>query len=241
MHLLALLRHMDVGHHHTHQQRRQPQPRQLVQARPPQAIQQALRQLEGAGLHGLSMREIAKAVGVSHTAAYRHFADKQALLDAMAEQGFQALRQASREAVATAQGSPDRLLASGLAYVQFGRQHPRQLAHMFGAAARATAPPRLLAVAADLFNDLQTLVAEGQQHGSFRTGNPRALAHGYWAMVHSLALLQGGHLLGQHPDADVSADASTDAVAQWPGEAATRQAREALGVLVQGMVPGEAS
>ncbi|MBL7089257.1 hypothetical protein [Acidovorax sp.] len=96
-------------------------------------------------------------------------------------------------------------------------------------------------MAADLFNDLQTLVAEGQQHGSFRTGNPRALAHGYWAMVHSLALLQGGHLLGQHPDADVSADASTDAVAQWPGEAATRQAREALGVLVQGMVPGEAS
>ena len=146
MHVRALLRHMDVGHHHTHQQRRQPQPqpqpqpRQLVQARPPQAIQQALRQLEGAGLHGLSMREIAKAVGVSHTAAYRHFADKQALLDAMAEQGFQALRQASREAVATAQGSPDRLLASGLAYVQFGRQHPRQLAHMFGAAARATAP-----------------------------------------------------------------------------------------------------
>ena len=41
----------------------------------------ALEQLEGAGLDGLSMREMAKAVGVSHTAAYRHFADKQALLN----------------------------------------------------------------------------------------------------------------------------------------------------------------
>lgn len=180
-------------------------------------------------------------MGASHTAAYRHFADKQALLDAMAEQGFEALRQASREAVWAAQDSPDRLLASGLAYVQFGRQHPRQLAHMFGAAARATAPPRLRTVAADLFNDLQTLVAEGQQDGSFRTGDPRALAHACWAMVHGLALLQGGHLLGQHPGADVSAGASTDAVAQWPDEAANRQARGALRVLVQGMVPDEAS
>ena len=201
----------------------------------------ALEQLEGAGLDGLSMREMAKAMGVSHTAAYRHFADKQALLDAMAEQGFEALRQASREAVAAAQGSPDRLLASGLAYVQFGRQHPRQLAHMFGAAARATAPPGLRAVAADLFNDLQTLVAEGQQDGSFRAGDPRALAHACWAMVHGLALLQGGHLLGLQPDADVNADASIDAIAPWPNEAANRQAREALGVLVQGMMPDEAS
>lgn len=201
----------------------------------------ALEQMEGAGLDGLSMREMAKAVGVSHTAAYRHFADKQALLDAMAEQGFEALRQASREAVAAAQGSPDRLLASGLAYVQFGRQHPRQLAHMFGAAARATAPPGLRAVAADLFNDLQTLVAEGQQDGSFRTGDPRALAHACWAMVHGLALLQGGHLLGLQPGANVNAGASTNAIAPWPDEAANRQAREALGVLVQGMVPGEAS
>lgn len=202
----------------------------------------ALEQMEGAGLDGLSMREMAKAVGVSHTAAYRHFADKQALLDAMAEQGFEALRQASREAVAAAQGSPDRLLASGLAYVQFGRQHPRQLAHMFGAAARATAPPGLRAVAADLFNDLQTLVAEGQQDGSFRAGDPRALAHACWAMVHGLALLEGGHLLGPLPGADVKAGASIDAIAPWwPDEAANQQAREALGVLVQGMVPDEAS
>jgi len=183
------------------------------------------------------MREMAKAVGVSHTAAYRHFADQQALLDAMAEQGFQALRQASREAVAAAQGSPDRLLASGLAYVQFGRQHPGNWPIC---SALQPGPQRHRAVAADLFNDLRTLVAEGQQDGSFRTGDPRALARGCWAMVHGLALLQGGHLLGQHPDADVSADASTDAVAKWPGEAATRQAREALGVLVQGMVPSEA-
>ncbi|OYD51343.1 TetR/AcrR family transcriptional regulator [Acidovorax kalamii] len=195
----------------------------------------ALEQMEGAGLDGLSMREMAKAVGVSHTAAYRHFADKQALLDAMAEQGFEALRQASSEAIAAAQGSPDRLLASGLAYVQFGRQHPRQLAHMFGAAARATAPPRLRAVAADLFNDLQTLVAEGQQHGSFRTGDPRALAHACWAMVHGLALLQGGHLLGQPPGVGAEIGSPTAAPLS-PDHAASQQTRAALQVLMQGLL-----
>lgn len=195
----------------------------------------ALEQMEGAGLDGLSMREMAKAVGVSHTAAYRHFADKQALLDAMAEQGFEALRQASREAVAAAQGSPDRLLASGLAYVQFGRQHPRQLAHMFGAAARAAAPPGLRAVAADLFNDLQTLVAEGQQHGSFRAGDPRALAHACWAMVHGLALLQGGHLLGPPPG--VGAEIGSPIAAPLsPDHAASQQTRAALEVLMHGLL-----
>ncbi len=197
----------------------------------------ALEQLEGAGLDGLSMREMAKAVGVSHTAAYRHFADKQALLDTMAEQGFEALRQAIRDAVATAQGSPDRLLASGLAYVQFGRQHPRQLAHMFGAAARATAPPGLRSVAADVFNDLQTLVAEGQQNGSFRAGDPRALAHACWAMVHGLALLQGGHLLGQSAGVDSRAGGDTHAVPQRQDEHASPQARAALEILVRGLAP----
>jgi AcrR family transcriptional regulator len=201
----------------------------------------ALEQLEGAGLDGLSMREMAKAVGVSHTAAYRHFADKQALLDAMAEQGFEALRQAIRDAVATAQGSPDRLLASGLAYVQFGRQHPRQLAHMFGAATRATAPPGLRSVAADVFNDLQTLVAEGQQNGSFRAGAPRALAHACWAMVHGLALLQGGHLLSQSAGVDSRAggdtQADTHAVPQLQDEHASPQARAALEILVRGLAP----
>lgn len=84
---------------------------------------------------------------------------------------------------------------------------------MFGAAARTTAPPGLRAVAADVFNDLQTPVADGQQNGSFRAGDSRALAHTCWAMAHGLALLQGGHVLGQHPAADVSTDASTDTAA----------------------------
>lgn len=194
----------------------------------------ALQQMEGegAGLDGLSMREMAKAMGVSHTAAYRHFADKQSLLDAVAEEGFTALLQASRDAVdalpASKGNNPARLLACGLAYIAFGRQHPRQLAHMFNAASRAAAPASLRTVAAQLFDLLITLVAQGQQEGQFKEGDARALAHSCWAMVHGLALLQGGQLLTPTlpPDA-AQADRAT---------AATQQARHALEVLMQGLL-----
>ena len=193
----------------------------------------ALQQMEGegAGLDGLSMREMAKAVGVSHTAAYRHFADKQSLLDAVAEEGFTALLQASRDAVdavPASAGNLGRLLACGMAYIAFGRQHPRQLAHMFTAASRAAAPASLRTVAAQLFDLLITLVAQGQQQGQFKEGDTRALAHSCWAMVHGLALLQGGQLLAPPlpPDAP-QADRTT---------AATQQARNALEVLMQGLL-----
>ena len=60
------------------------------------------------------------------------------------------------------------------------------------------------------------------------------------ALVPAVALAGVWRLADGRAPADV-AGASTDAVAQWPDEAANRQAREALGVLVQGMVPDEAS
>lgn len=194
----------------------------------------ALQQMEGegAGLDGLSMREMAKAVGVSHTAAYRHFADKQSLLDAVAEEGFTALLQAGRAAVDAVPASPDtppaRLLACGLAYIGFGRQHPRQLAHMFTAASRATAPASLRTVAAQLFDLLITQVAQGQKEGQFREGDARALAHSCWAMVHGLALLQGGQLLTPTLPPDTP-QADNEALA-------TQQARNALEVLLQGLL-----
>lgn len=197
----------------------------------------ALQQMEGesAGLDGLSMREMAKAVGVSHTAAYRHFADKQSLLDAVAEEGFTALLQASRDAVdavPASMGNPGRLLACGLAYIGFGRQHPRQLAHMFTAASRADAPASLRTVAAQLFDLLITQVVHGQQEGQFREGDARALAHSCWAMVHGLALLQGGQLLTPTLPPDLPPDAP-----QANSETlATQQARNALEVLLQGLL-----
>lgn len=150
----------------------------------------ALTQLETQGLESLSMREMAKAIDVSHTAAYRHFADKRSLLDAVAVQGFETLRLACEQAASAAELSArQRLRACGLAYVRFGLGHPKLLVHMFNAVAQGEASAELAAAGAALFAVLRELVVQGQAQSQFRAGDPQALSHACWAMVHGLAML----------------------------------------------------
>ncbi|MCC2105214.1 MAG: helix-turn-helix transcriptional regulator, partial [Hyphomicrobiales bacterium] len=61
-------------------------------------VAEGMRQLGGEGAGDLSLRGVARAVGVSATAVYRHFPDKDALLSAIAEEGFRLLGQAQRAA-----------------------------------------------------------------------------------------------------------------------------------------------
>lgn len=159
-------------------------------------------QLESASLDGLSMREMAQAIGVSHTAAYRHFKDKHALLEAVAIQGFEEMRVANQAAVDAAAPNPRaQLKACGLAYVHFGLTHPRQLAHMFNAVARTQATYELTSAASQLFAFLLQLVCTGQKSETFRPGDARQLSHACWAMVHGLStLLAVGILQGLQTD-----------------------------------------
>ena len=55
-------------------------------------VQEALRTIQAQGVEGLTLRAVGKALGVSRTALYRHFADKSALLSAVAREGFRTLR-----------------------------------------------------------------------------------------------------------------------------------------------------
>jgi AcrR family transcriptional regulator len=150
----------------------------------------AREQLERASLDSLSMREMAKAVGVSHTAAYRHFQDKRALLEAVAVQGFEEMLAAGRTAEDPASSDARaKLKALGLAYVRFGLRHPRRLAHMFNAVSNPEATAELMQVGAQLFELLFQLVREGQQKEVFRAGDARQMTHACWAMVHGLSIL----------------------------------------------------
>jgi AcrR family transcriptional regulator len=89
--------------------------------------------VEVSGARGLSWREIARRANVSHSAAYRHFADKEGLLAAVAEQGFRSLRERMVEQMA---GAPDdvskRLEALAIAYVEFAAENPAHFRVMFG-------------------------------------------------------------------------------------------------------------
>ena len=83
--------------------------------------------LETEGLSGLSLREAARRAGVSHNAPYRHFADRESLLAALAAEGFGLLAAAQREAAAKIG-----LRGMGEAYVRFALAHPERFQLMFG-------------------------------------------------------------------------------------------------------------
>jgi len=96
-------------------------------------IDAALELVEASGTRGLSWREIARRAHVSHTAPYRHFANKEELLAAVAEQGFRSLTERMEEQMAVA---PDdvakRLEAMAIAYVEFAAENPAHFRVMFG-------------------------------------------------------------------------------------------------------------
>lgn len=93
-------------------------------------IEEGLRLLEAVEPAGLSLREIARNVGVSATAVYRHFPDKDALLAALAEHGLELLAQRQRAVLARSRGNSG-FAALGRAYVRFALAHPGLYRLMF--------------------------------------------------------------------------------------------------------------
>ncbi len=142
----------------------------------------------------LSLRQLAKDVGVSANAAYRHFADKEALLCALATEGFTRFAQAQAQAVAGVADAQERLKASGLAYVDFAMQHPSLYQLMFSRIDRAPQEPEL-ALAASSGMSVLLEAASSLLQAPAHDERVRVAAAGCWSLVHGLsALAQGGQL-----------------------------------------------
>ncbi len=167
-------------------------------------LRAARRILKDEGLEALTLRGVARAAGVSQTAPYRHFADRAALIAAVAEQVFQELereliRAAARpdatlgEAPTTARGG---LQAIAVAYVRFALARPGEYRLMFGhelALAAPTPPSRQ-----KVFEFLRVGIAMLQQRGLVRAGDPQTMALTCWALVHGLVMLAlDGQLAGR--------------------------------------------
>jgi AcrR family transcriptional regulator len=150
--------------------------------------------LEEDGLAALSLRTVARRAGVSQAAPYHHFPDKDALLAAVAADGFDALDRAMQERMAGVSDPAERLNASGVAYVMFAVANPALFQIMFGAAMHGLAAhAERLAAGERAYATLERAVTAVQQAGGAESDVGLACL-GAWAVAHGLAklLVEGG-------------------------------------------------
>ena len=136
----------------------------------------AERALEAGGVQSFSLRELSRELGVSHTSPRRHFADKQALLDALAVRGFERFDKVLGKAAAK-RGLDFRTRLTGMAhaYVGFAVKHPALLNLMYDAKRRPDAPRELVAASEKAFAHTPATFAEGQATGEVVPGDPALL------------------------------------------------------------------
>jgi AcrR family transcriptional regulator len=151
-------------------------------------LREAVRTIQKQGVGALTLRAVGARLGVSRTALYRHFANKEALLGAVAGDGFRTLRQELLDAWHRGGRGRAGFEAMGLAYVTFAVNHPSHYRVMFGGA-RFERPPALDQSDTDAFAVLVDAIVEQQQEGLIRRDDPQSLALYIWSVVHGIAML----------------------------------------------------
>lgn len=164
-------------------------------------VEAGLRALETTPVEELSLRALAREVGVSPTAVYRHFPDKQALLGALAAEGIEQLGQYQQAAAAGAEGNSDAFGATGRAYVRWALANPALFRLVFGQC--RDVGPSIFGdnLAARLLQDKALRAVRGDASGA------QQLMIQAWAVVHGLAMLM---LDGQLPQDDALIDRVID-------------------------------
>jgi AcrR family transcriptional regulator len=142
---------------------------------------------EDGGTAGLSLRAVARRAGVSPGAPYRHYADRDALISAVAAVGYRELADCMAAAHA-APATPDDLVAIGIAYVEFALRRPALFQLMFGAPCDRENAERVAATMA-----VWDLVSGGVR-ATFPDCDVEAMSNAVWSLVHGLAFL---HLDGK--------------------------------------------
>jgi len=170
--------------------------------------------IEEAGVEGLSLRQLARDLGVSHAAPGRHFRDKQALLDALALDGFRSMNARIVGASETAGDHRSRFARIAKAYVDFAVTHPALLAVMHSTKHAPDASDELRSIGEDGIRVARAIIAEAQDAGELAPGDREELALVCFASLHGAAVLAAGNLLD-----GTSIDALTVATTEllWAG------------------------
>ncbi|VAW60490.1 hypothetical protein MNBD_GAMMA11-454 [hydrothermal vent metagenome] len=168
--------------------------------------------LNDRGISGISLREIARRVGVGHNAPYRHFRNKQQLLEAIAEDGYRKLKaRNTRLELEFAHDPEAQLFESSMHIVSMASEQPNLFQLMFGGSLKPEECPGSLKEEADeAMQSLVRIIRNGQKLHVFVEGEPMKLAMSAMSMVQGLALMvsSGTFRLQPAPGLVVSSAAS---------------------------------
>jgi AcrR family transcriptional regulator len=162
-------------------------------------VEEGLRLVESGDAEGASLRAVARGTGVSAAAVYRHFADKEALLAAVAGRGFASLNAVFAQALTGARRRTPlgRLRALGLAYIDFALARPGLYQVMFGTARPRVGRDKTLDAEAErAWRHLAEAVAAAWPPGTSRQVLDAATVAS-WSVVHGYVVLRlEGQLTG---------------------------------------------
>lgn len=158
--------------------------------------------LEEKGVGAVSLRQVAKVAGVSHSAPYRHFADKNALLAGLAVVGFGRLADEMERCVTEQPEDPvKQLAASAEAYVALAISHPQMTNLMFGGVLKKLCYEGALDEESErAFNGLVKIIQNGQQAGLYIEKESQELALFAWSQAHGFSMLITAGQLGELSD-----------------------------------------
>jgi len=149
------------------------------------------------GVHGLSLRKVAQKAGVSHTAPYSHFADKQSLIAAISIEGFRTIHEQLNAVIMRYQGEPLRqLVEAAWAYIRFALSDPAHFKVTFSSVLeREKDYPAFVEMSQKSFGLVVRIVEDCQAAGVLRPGPADVEAISVWSIVHGfVSLLLEGQL-----------------------------------------------
>lgn len=154
-------------------------------------VNAAVKMLETTSQEELSLRELARTVGVSQAAPYRHFKSKEDLFAAINQQGFEIKFKMMKSAVDKYRSDPkEMLIQCGLAYFQMGLKHPQHFKLMM-LSKHCPKPeyPELMLISASNLALLRDIVEIAQKEKVLGAGDPMHFTLQCWALVHGITAL----------------------------------------------------
>lgn len=153
-------------------------------------INAGLEILSAEGITALSLRKVARKVGVSHTAPYNHFENKEALVVGIAAEGFSRLTQSMESSLPLFPDDPRKqLLEIGWGYVRFALENPDYFRVMFSELGGDVMALDSEREHTNSFGILLNTIRACQAAGDVAAGDPIQLAFSAWSVVHGTAML----------------------------------------------------